>query len=404
MNVVVETLGPCQKKFVIQLSSEEVNKQYRTVLSNLRKDVAIPGFRKGKASIETIKRRFHRQLLDEVKEQLLENSLKDALMEHKIAPIASPTIDVKAIKVAENQPVEYVAEVEYWPPFDVTQYTGVQVARKTTPETTDEQVAQALEALRRQNATNEPVEADHAIAPNDQVTVTYQRTLDGSPYGKPVENVSFWMGVDKVFPELEEHAQGKKKGEHVEFSVTYGEDSPNKELSGKTLMFAVDIVNVEKVILPDLDDEFAKDLEEESLDALKRKIASNIRERVEHDLIADAKNRLLMKIAEAHTFDVPPSLLKEQMKIYPNVEESEVLKMLRAGAVMAKIQEKEQITVPDADLDVEVEKIAMQQRLPVAAMKSYLAENNRLEQLRSNMREARTLDFLYQHAQVAEEA
>ena len=404
MNVVVETLGPCQKKFVIQLSSEEVNKQYRTVLSNLRKDVAIPGFRKGKASIETIKRRFHRQLLDEVKEQLLENSLKDALMEHKIAPITSPTIDVKAIKVAENQPVEYVAEVEYWPPFDVTQYTGVQIARKTTPETTDEQVAQALEALRRQNATNEPVEADHAIAPNDQVTVTYQRTLDGSPYGKPVENVSFWMGVDKVFPELEEHAQGRKKGEHVEFSVTYGEDSPNKELSGKTLVFAVDIVNVEKVILPDLDDEFAKDLEEESLDALKRKIASNIRERVEHDLIADAKNRLLMKIAEAHTFDVPPSLLKEQMKIYPNVEESEVLKMLRAGAVMAKIQEKEQITVPDADLDAEVEKIAMQQRLPVAAMKSYLAENNRLEQLRSNMREARTLDFLYQHAQVAEEA
>lgn len=404
MNVVVETLGPCQKKFVIQLSSEEVNKQYRTVLSNLRKDVAIPGFRKGKASIETIKRRFHRQLLDEVKEQLLENSLKDALMEHKIAPITSPTIDVKAIKIAENQPVEYVAEVEYWPPFDVTQYTGVQIARKTTPETTDEQVAQALEALRRQNATNEPVEADHAIAPNDQVTVTYQRTLDGSPYGKPVENVSFWMGVDKVFPELEEHAQGKKKGEHVEFSVTYGEDSPNKELSGKTLVFAVDIVNVEKVILPDLDDEFAKDLEEESLDALKRKIASNIRERVEHDLIADAKNRLLMKIAEAHTFDVPPSLLKEQMKIYPNVEESEVLKMLRAGAVMAKIQEKEQIIVPDADLDAEVEKIAMQQRLPVAAMKSYLAENNRLEQLRSNMREARTLDFLYQHAQVAEEA
>ena len=173
MNVVVETLGPCQKKFVIQLSSEEVNKQYRTVLSNLRKDVAIPGFRKGKASIETIKRRFHRQLLDEVKEQLLEKSLKDALMEHKIAPIASPTIDVKAIKIAENQPVEYVAEVEYWPPFDVTQYTGVQIARKTTPETTDEQVAQALEALRRQNATNEPVEADHAIAPNDQVTVMY---------------------------------------------------------------------------------------------------------------------------------------------------------------------------------------------------------------------------------------
>ena len=404
MNVVVEELGTCQKKFTIQLSAEEVNKKYHTVFNRLRKEVAIPGFRKGKASATTIKRRFHRQIIDETKEQLLEDSLKDALVEQKIAPVGTPAIDFKSIKVAENQPVEYAAEIEFWPPFEVTQYTGVEIAKKRTPDTTDAQIAEALEALQRQNATNVPVDDDHAIVSRDQVTVSYQRILEGTPYGKPVDNVSFWLGVDRVFPELEQNVEGKKKGDHFEFSVHYGDDSSNPELTGKTLVFAVTVTNVEQVILPELDDEFAKDLEEDSLDALKAKIAENIRERTEHDLIADAKNRLLMKIAEAHTFEVPPSLIKEQKRIYSNVDDAEILKMLRAGVVIAKIQEQEKLDVTDEELDAEVEKIAMQQRLPVAAMKAYLAEHHRLEQLRSNMREAKTLDFLYQHAHVVEEA
>lgn len=404
MNVVVEEIGTCQKKLTIQLSSDDVNKQYQTVFNRLRKEVAIPGFRKGKASATTIKRRFHRQIIDETKEQLLEDSLKNALIEQKIAPVGTPVIDIKSIKIAENQPVEYTAEVEFWPPFEVTQYTGVDIAKKPTPETTDAQMVEALETLQRQNATNTPVDDDHAIVSRDQVTVSYQRILEGMPYGKPVENVSFWLGVDRVFPELEQNVEGKKKGDHVEFSVHYGDDSPNPELAGKTLVFSVDITNVEQVILPELDDEFAKDLEEDSLDALKTKIAANIRERAEHDLIADAKNRLLMKIAEAHTFEVPPSLVKEQKKIYSTVDEAEILKMLRAGVVIAKIQEQEKLDVADEELDAEVEKIAMQQRLPVAVMKSYLAEHHRLEQLRSNLREAKTLDFLYQHAHVVEEA
>ncbi len=211
MNVVVEEIGTCQKKLTIQLSSGDVNKQYQLVFNRLRKDVAIPGFRKGKASATTIKRRFHRQILDETKEQLLEDSLKNALIEQKIAPVGTPVIDIKSIKIAENQPVEYTAEIEFWPSFEVTQYTGVDIAKKPTPETTDAQIVEALEGLQRQNATNTPVDDDHAIVSRDQVTVGYQRILEGMPYGKPVENVSFWLGVDRVFPELEQNVEGKKK-------------------------------------------------------------------------------------------------------------------------------------------------------------------------------------------------
>jgi trigger factor len=404
MNVVVEELGTCQKKLTIQIPSEEVNKEYQTVIQNLRKNIALPGFRKGKASISTIRRRFWRDINTEVKEHLVETSLKNALMEHKIAPISTPSVDVKGISVAENQPVEYEAEVEFLPTIEITDYKGVEIIKKKAPETSDEDIHQALKALQRQNALYEPWEENHLIAENDSVTVTFHRTLEGKPLGEPVENQSFWLGVDNLLPEFTQNLLGKRKGDHVEFALQYPEDFQDKAVAGKTVWFAVDIVNVEKVVLPELDDEFAKDLEEESLETLKKKIAQNIQAQRERELIADVKNRLLMKIADAHEFDIPPSLIKEQKKQYPDTEDAQILKMLRAGIIVAKIQEIEDITVSDEELDRAIEQLAMQNQVPVAAMKSVLSEQEgSLEKMRSDLRESKTIDFLYEHANVVEE-
>ncbi len=404
MNVAVEEFGSCQKKLTIQIPVEEVNKYYQEVVQDIRKNVTLPGFRKGKASLSTIKRRFQKQIHDEVKEKLLETSFRDALVEQEIAPVGTPSIDVKSIKVAENAPVEYVAEVEFWQPFDVTNYKEVEISKKKAPETSDEQIAETLEALRRQNAVQEPVEDGHVVVNKDSVTVNYQRSLDGKLFGEAVENASFWLGVDQVFPELADNVFGKQKGDHIDFSVTYGEDAPNKSLAGKTLDFAVDIVNIEKVVLPELDDEFAKDLEEESLEALRQKIADSIQARAERDLIVDAKNRLLMKISEQYDFEVPPSLVSDQKKATPDKEDGEIVKMLRAGAVLSKIQQQETIEVTDAELEEAITSLAMQQRLPVATMKSYLASQpDGIERLRSDIRESKTLDFLYENAKVVEE-
>lgn len=404
MNVVVEELGSCQKKLTIQLSIEEVSKEFRTVVQDLRKNVTLPGFRKGKASVSTIKRRFRRQINDQVKENLLETSLKDALLEQELNPVGSPSIDVKSIKVSENQPVEYVAEVEFWPSIEVDDYKGVEITRTKAPETSEEQITEALEALRRQNAIHEPVDDDHVIVDNDSVTVNYQRTLDGEAFGEAVENVSFWLGVEQVLPELAENVFGKKKGDHVDFSVQHGEDAPDKSLAGKTLDFSVDIDNVENVVLPELDDEFAKDLEQESLESLKERISQNIQHRVEQGLVAETKNRLLLKIAEGYDFEVPPSLVKDQKKASPDKEDDEILKMLQAGIVLAKIQNKEDMTVTDEEIDAAIENMAMQQQVSVAAMRSFLSnQGNGLEQLRSNIGESKALDFLYEHANVVEE-
>jgi trigger factor len=369
MQVDIQELSPCQKKLKIQLSADEVNQQYRTVMQELRRNVTIPGFRKGKASLDTIKRRFAQEIKNQVKEKLLEHSLQDALVQHKIAPIGSPSANVKEIKIAENQPVEYEVEVECLPPLEITDYKGVKITKPSIGEVPENNITQALE-----------------------------------PFGDPVENLTIWLGVDEAIPEFRQNMIGKQKGDHVVFAVQYGEDAQNKQLAGKTMEFAVDIINVEKVVLPAIDDEFAKDLEEESLGALKKRIEQDIHKRLEQDAIAAKKHEILMTLADTHVFDVPPSLIKEQQKKFPDKEEAEIKKMLRAGIILSKIQAQEQISVSDAEVEATIEKLAMRHQMPVAAMKGYLAKQNGTEQIRSEIAETKTLDFLYEHAQIVEGA
>ena len=166
----------------------------------------------------------------------------------------------------------------------------------------------------------------------------------------------------------------------------------------------MEIVNVEKVVLPAIDDEFAKDLEQESLEALKQKIAQDIKNRKEQDAIAATKNQILMQLAETHVFEVPPSLVKEQKKKYADKEEEEIKKVLRAGIILTKIQEQEHLSATEEEVEATVEKLALQNQMPVAAMKGYLAEHGGLERIRSDMLETKVLDLLYAHAQLVEEA
>lgn len=402
MNVAIEELNSCQKKLTIQLSAEEINKEYQTVIRDLRKEVVIPGFRKGKASISTIRRRFARDITKQVKENLLERSLHDALVQHKISPVGKPSLDIKNLNVAEHQPTEYEVEVEVIPSVEVN-YKGVEIPKPAIQAVSEHDIDQMLELLQRQHATNEPVEDDYCISDGLSVTINYERTLDGEQLGQPVTNHAVWLGVDPIIPELHQQLLGKKKGDHLNFLYTYGEDVRDKQLVGKTVEFSVDVVDVEKVVLPELDDEFAKDLEQDTLEDLKQALEADISAKREQDAIAETKTLLLMKLAETHLFDVPPSLLKEQRKKYPGKEEEELKKMLRAGIILGKIQAQEQLEVTEEEVNVRIQQLATQSQVPVATMRSYLEEQGGIERVRSDLLEIKALDILYEHANLTEE-
>jgi trigger factor len=402
MNVAIEDLTPCQKKLTIQLSADEVNQEYQNVVQNLRKDVIIPGFRKGKASFSTIKRRFSRDIKKTVKENLLERSLKEALTDHEIVPVTTPSLDVKKITLAENRPLEYDVEVELIPPFELN-YKGVQISKSPVTEVTEDHVQQTLTVLQQQNAVNEPVDESHVISNNSSVTLNYQRMLEGQPLEDRVKNFTCWLGVDQIPQELYNNLLGKQKGDHFTFSIHYGEDAQDKTLAGKTVDFTVDIVDVEKVVVPELDDEFAKDLEQDSLDALKEQIRNDLRGRFEADAVAATKNRLLMQLAETHPFEIPPSLLKQQKLQSPGKSEEELKKGLRAGIILSRIQQQEALTATEEEIEQVVQQLARQHQVSVAAMKGALTQQGGLNKIHSDLVEHKALDLLYEHAQIVEE-
>jgi trigger factor len=402
MNVAVEELNTCQKKLTISLSAEEIDKEYQAVLREIRRDVTLPGFRKGKASISTIKRRFSKEIKNQVKENLLEDSLKDALVQENISPIGTPDLDVKKISFQEHKSAEYDVTVEHLPPLEITEYTGVEVPKPETPEVSEDSINQTLEGLQRQNAINEPVDDEHRIEEQDSVTIDYARTLDGEPLEEPVKDYTFWLGVDQVIPELHDHVIGRRKGDEITFPLQYGEDIEDQRIAGKTVDFTVTIVNVEKVVLPELDDEFAKDLEEETLEDLKKKIEADIQARLEKSAIQATKHEILMKLADKYVFDIPPSILNEQQKSNPEKDEAELCRMLRAGIILSKIEAQEKITVDDDEIDAHLQVLAQQNHFPVAAIRNLLAQQGGLERIHNDLLEQKTLTFLYEHANLTE--
>lgn len=404
MNVAVESLNPCQTKLTIHLSADDVNKEYQSVLRDIRKDVTLPGFRKGKASASTIKRRFSKEIKSQVKEHLLESSLKDALMQEEISPIGTPELDVKGISFPEHKAAEYEVTVEHLPPVDITEYTGIDIPKPAPQEVSEESIAQTLERLRQQNAINEPVDDDHRIGEHDSVTIDYARAIDGEPLGEPVNDYTFWLGVDNVPPELRDHVLGRQKGDEVVFPVTYDDDFQDQELAGKTVDFTVKIVDVEQVALPELDDEFAKDLEVETLEELKKKIEADIQARMEHNAVQATKHEILMKLADTHVFEIPPSLLEEQKKQNPDADEEELRRRLRAGIILSKIEAQEHITVEPEEIEAQIQLMAQQNHFPVAAMRNFLLQQGGIERIRNDIAETKVLDFLYEHANLVEEA
>jgi len=404
MNVAVEALNSCQTKLSIQLSTEEVDKEYQSVLRTIRKDVTLPGFRKGKASVSTVRRRFSREIKNQVKENLLESSLKDALVQEKISVIGTPELDVKKISFPEHQDTEYEVTVEHLPPIDITEYTGVEIAKPVTPDVPEENIAWTLEGLRRQNAVNEPIDDEqHRVSENDSLTIDYAISLDGEPVGEPTKNYTFWLGVDPILPEVRDHVMGRMKGDEVAFPVTYGEDFNDPQVAGKTVDYTVNIVNIEKVAVPELDDEFARDLEEESLDDLKKKVEANIKARMEHDAIQATKHRILAKLADKYVFDIPPSLLSEQKKNNPDKEDDELCTMIRASIILSTIRAQEKITAEPDEVDLHIQQLAQQNQMPVATLRDFLDKQDGLERIRGDIMEVKTLDFLYENANLVED-
>ena len=421
MKVAVEELGACKRRLQVEEAPEVVSKAWEKAFTRVQKEAKLPGFRKGKVPRGMIKLHFSDDVRQEVARHLIPDVYRQALEETKLRPVEEP--DLKEVSLEEGAPLKFEAFVEIKPAITLGQYTGLSVKHEPKPFE-EREVDEALENLREQHAEFRTVERPADV--KDLVIMDYTLTPEGV---EPVTQTgySFVIGSGAVMREVEEAVIGLAAGGERTANVRFPDDHRNESLRGKSGLATVKVSEVKEKILPTLDDELAKTVGQfDTLAALKDEVRRGLQSRREAENRRALEDAVTEAVLAGHQIEVPDALVLRQVGhliehtrdrmrrqgIDPDKlpwDYGKLLEELKPGAekavrrslVLEAIAEKEGLTPTDADIDAEVEKIAVANNRPAPAVRRIMSQNGDLEGLKHNLRESRTLEFLISKSSVA---
>jgi trigger factor len=426
MKIDVDELSPVQRKIRVELPPETVRNQFSRAYQDLARRVRIRGFRAGKAPRSVLQGIYGDEIKGQVRSQLVEDSLGEAIKERGLQIVSRPEIDANELE--EGRGFSFSAVVEVKPEIEIKDYLGIQV-EKVKIAITDSQVDAALERLRESHARLEPLEDRDVVEQGDFVSLDFEGSIAGKPFsGGKGENYFLEIGGGQALPQFETAIVGLKVGERETVHVTYPQDYANRELAGKVVDFSVIVRDIKKKVLPVLDDDFAKDHGEcASLEELK----ANIRKRLEHELkqIQDEelKEQIINRVIGDHSFTPPPAMVERQtrylMERYqnrgpgqaasqsqpsPSMEETRktleerAKRQVQATLLAEKIAQRENIEVSEKEVQERIDRLARAAGDKAKPVREFYSRPDARDELRAQMVFDRTLGFLLEKATVKE--
>ncbi len=421
MKVAVENISPVKKKLNIEVAPDSVSKEMDKAISDVAKKAKIPGFRPGKAPKSVVERHYGDEVRSEVMNRLISDSYLQALQEHNLSPVDVPEID-NVSALTKGSPLTFTATVEVRPQIELGTYDGIEVKDRNI-SVSDDEVNQTIDRLRDMYAQLEVVEG-RPLDKNDTAIIDFEGYRDGKPIeGAKASDYMLALGTDSLIPGFEEQLVGMNKGEAREIKVTFPADYNNKELAGKDATFQVTLKEIKKKILPELNDEFAKDIGgNKSVDELKEGIKKDLEARKRDELASAQREELLSKLVDAHSFDVPPGMVERELQAMTRQqatrlarqgrdvksfdiakfrEENGALaeKRVRGLLVLDAIAEKEKVEVSEQEISSALAVMAKTSGQTVEAIKKYYASlDGGLDNLRSSMMQEKTLGLLLSRA------
>ncbi len=429
MKAQVESISPVKKRLSVEIPPEEVSEKEQAALKDLRRRVTVPGFRRGKAPLDVLRRLYGERVRADVISRLIEESYQEALRQEEIVPVAEADIQIQSLPMAEES-LSYTAVVEVRPRVEPRGYTGLTLKRERV-EVDETEVEAELESLRRQRATFEPAPEDHEAAEGDLVVMDYEGTVDGEALeGLTGEDRSVVLGSGVLIEGFEDALLGVKAGEEREVEVSFPDDYRSPELAGRPAVFRVRVKEVKIQRLPDLDDEFAKEVAQvEGIEELRDRIRDGIRREKERRAESAFRERVVDALLEANPFEVPDALVRRQLahtleRLREDLarrgmsledlgmDEARLQETQRAGAeravrwafLLQAIADAEGIEVTDDDVDARIREIAEADGRPYPLIRSYFEEGNRIDNLRSALLERKVLDRVLESSTVEEVA
>jgi trigger factor len=430
----------CTRELVIDVPADDVAAAWRKVAANYLKYAKIPGFRAGKVPESVIRRRFAAEIRKEVIDTLLPERFNKAVNELNLRPVGQPK--VTELTLEDGTPLHAKAVFEFLPAFSIDGYKDVKVD-KPSVEITEEEFQHELEHLRDSRATIEPVEEDRALQDGDWAEISYKGQIqppssvdpfaagsEGAPESQPVEaqpisgeNTLVEIGGKDTVEAFTNSLRGVKPGQELKVEVIYPPDYSETKLAGKTVAYDVEVKAIKKRILPELNDEFAKELGHyENYAALEASVREYIASRKRRSVESEAKDRLFAALAERFTFPVPESLVQDQIDtrlerglralaaqgMQPEqmrkldftrlraAQRDSALAEVKTNILLDRIAGEEDITVSDEELDKELQLAALQSREPLDALKVRLTKDGGLARIREQLRREKTASVLYE--------
>src|SRR5688572_2599962 len=298
-----------QKTLTIEIPSDVVDVEIARIAKGYSKQAKLPGFRPGKVPATIIKQRFKDQILHDVMHGLIPRAVDEALQERGIEPIDTPNI--KDVALEEGQPLKFTAAIETVPPFDPGDLSSL-AATRPSAAIGEEAIDEMLQRLRERAAKYEPVEG-RPVADGDTAVLDIERTdADGTPDRH--DNVSVELGAAANPPGFDANLVGLGVGDEKTFGIHFPEDYAVKEMANTDVSYKVKVKEVRRKTVPELDDEFAKDLGAfDSLAALRDRVRTDLQEEADEKAKRHVRTELLKQLAERVTFELPASLVDREI-------------------------------------------------------------------------------------------
>jgi trigger factor len=312
MKVTVEDISTVKKKLHIQVPPDTIALEMKKALADVAKKAKIPGFRPGKAPKNVVEKHYQTEIQSEVMNRVITDSYLSALNENSLIAIDMPNI-TNISPLEKDAPLNFTALVEVRPKIDLATYEGMEV-KEALVAVTDDELIKTIDRLREMYAHLEVVEGQ-ALDATHTAIIDFEGFREGkSIAGTSAKDYTLMLGTGSLIPGFEEQLIGMNKGETREIKVDFPADYNNKDLAGKDAQFTVTLKEVKKKALPDLNDEFAKDIgDHKTVEDLKTRIKEDMEIRKKNELDAGQREEIMNKLVDAHTFDVPEGLVEKEL-------------------------------------------------------------------------------------------
>jgi trigger factor len=422
MKAELTDINDTRKDLKVEIPTDIVNEGIDRIARDYSRRARVPGFRPGKTPARIIKQRYKSEILHDLMNDLIPRAVDDALRERGMEALDTP--DIRDVNVEENQPLTFTASFDTVPPFETGDYAGLSLQRPVNV-VAEEAVDIALQRLRDRAARFEPVD-DRGVEHGDTVTVDLDRK-DAQGQTDSHKDVAIELGAKANPPGLDEEMLGLTAGAAKTFTLHYPADYPITELANQDVEYSVTAKSVKRRVLPELDDEFAKDLGDfESLAALRARVREDLEHEAKHAGDREMRGELMKQIAKRLPFEVPASLIERELdrrledfarrmmeqgidpreagidwQAFRQSQRDTAVEAAAGALYLDQLARQENIDATADEIEQEIARYAERTGRTPAAVRASLEKEQGLSRVAAGIRREKSVEFLLSRATIA---